>query len=99
MDVVQNVQAIPAECTDMFSLVLKLLKLQLVIPATSATAGRSFSALKRVKSYLRTTMGLERLNHLCLLSVYAERAQALDIDKLVKEFSSLNAYLVNVFGH
>ena len=28
-----------------------------------------------------------------------ERAQALDVDKLAKEFSRSNAYRANVFGH
>ena len=39
-----------------YSEVFKLLKLILVMPATNAISERSFSALKRVKTYLRTTM-------------------------------------------
>ena len=34
----------------------------LVMPASNATSERSFSALRRIKSYLRTTMMQERLN-------------------------------------
>ena len=41
----------------------RLLHLLLVMPATSATAERSFSSLRHVKTYLRTTMKQERLNH------------------------------------
>ena len=33
----------------------------LVIPATNATSERSFSALRRIKSYLRSTMTQDRL--------------------------------------
>ena len=41
----------------------RLLQLLLVMPATSATAERSFSSLRHVKMYLHTTMKQERLNH------------------------------------
>lgn len=41
--------------------VCKLLKLLLVMPATNATSERSFSSLRRIKSYLRSTMNQERL--------------------------------------
>ena len=41
-------------------------KLLLVMPATNAVSERSFSALKRVKTYLRSTTGEGRLNHLML---------------------------------
>ena len=37
--------------------VCRALQLILVMPATNATSERSFSALRRVKSYLRSTMG------------------------------------------
>ena len=42
----------------------------MVLPVTSCEAERSFSTLRRIKSYLRTTMTNERLNGLALLSVY-----------------------------
>ena len=35
----------------------------LVMPATNAVSKPSFSALKRVKTYLRSTTGEGRLNH------------------------------------
>ena len=42
----------------------------LVMPATNAVSERSFSALKRVKTYLRSNTGEVRLNHLMLLHVH-----------------------------
>ena len=42
-----------------FSGVLKVMKLLLVLPATNATSERSFSVLRRVKTYLRSTMSQE----------------------------------------
>ena len=40
------------------------------IPVSVASAGRSFSKLKLIKSYLRSTMSQQRLNGLISLIVY-----------------------------
>ena len=48
----------------LLSQVRRLLQLILVMPATNAKSERSFSALRRLKNYLSTTMAQERLNHL-----------------------------------
>ena len=45
-----------------------------VIPATSCSAERSFSALRRLKTYLRSTMGQQRVSNIALISI--ERAYA-----------------------
>ena len=50
--------------------VVKLLTLILVMPATNAVSERSASALRRVKTYLRTTMHQDRLNHLMVLITF-----------------------------
>ena len=55
---------------EMFSEIDKLLRLYLTVPVTTATAERSFSALRRIKTYLRSTMSDERLNNIMLLHVY-----------------------------
>ena len=60
----QRVLAVPMAAT-MFSEVDVLLQLYLTIPATTATAERSFSALRRVRTYLRSTMTEKRLNKVC----------------------------------
>ena len=48
----------------------KLLRAYLTFPATSATAERSFSALRKIKTFLRSSMTQERLNNLFLMYVY-----------------------------
>jgi hAT family C-terminal dimerisation region len=46
---------------NLFTEVLLLLRLYLVLPASVATAERNFSALRRMKTYLRSTMTCHRL--------------------------------------
>ena len=50
--------------------VVKLLILILVAPATNACSERCFSALRIVKTYLQSTMGQARLNHLLILHTH-----------------------------
>ena len=45
-----------SQSQSLLSEVVKLMKLVLVMPVTNVTSERSFSALKRVKTYLRSSM-------------------------------------------
>ena len=58
---------------------LKLVKLLLIIPATNATSERFFSTLRRVKSYLRSSMKQSRLNHLIMCNTCKEELYQLAI--------------------
>ncbi|KAF0752180.1 52 kDa repressor of the inhibitor of the protein kinase-like [Aphis craccivora] len=46
------------------------------LPATSCTAERSFTTLRRVKTWLRSTMGDDRLKRICMLSVHREKVNS-----------------------
>nr|CAI5834790.1 unnamed protein product [Callosobruchus analis] len=48
----------------------------ITIPCTTATVERSFSTPRRVKTWLRSTMGEERLTGLCWLSVHRDFVKA-----------------------
>ena len=52
----------------------------------NATSERSFSSLCRVKTYLRNTMGQERLNNLMTLHAHKEIIDSLDLDAIANEF-------------
>ncbi|KAJ8890379.1 hypothetical protein PR048_009887 [Dryococelus australis] len=52
---------------DLLPEVNKCIKLLRTVPVTTATAERSFSALRRLKTYLWSTMGQKRLNNTALL--------------------------------
>ena len=64
---------------DMFCEVNKLVRLLLTIPASSSTAERSFSALRRFKSYTRSTMSAARLNHLAILHIVIHKDLAAEV--------------------
>lgn len=53
-----------------FPNVYVLLTIARTLPVTTASAERSFSSLRRLKTYLRSTMCTERLNGLSLLYVH-----------------------------
>ena len=73
-----------------FPEVYRLIKVALTIPVTSATAERSFSVLKRIKTYMRATMGQERLTHLAVLSVERELSKNLDLDLVIDRFRDMH---------
>ena len=75
-----------------------VLKIYFTIPVTTATAERSFSSLRRLKTYLRSTMTQHRLNNLFLLYVHQEKTDKLDLKFIAKEFCSVNQRRVNYFG-
>ena len=70
---------------------VKLLKMNGVLSVTSASVERSFSCLKRVKSYLRNTMSQGHLSSLCRISIHKdilsekEKANTLH-EEVVKRF-------------
>jgi hypothetical protein len=66
--------------------VMKLCKLYLVNPATTATAERSLSRLRRLKTHLRTSLSQKKLNHLLILSTYPEEVDKLETSAILNEF-------------
>ena len=82
----------------LLSQVRRLLQLILVMPATNATSERSFSALRRLKNYLRTTMAQERLNHLMVMHVHKERTDKLDLKAVLNEFVGESEHRTGIFA-
>lgn len=52
------------------------------------TRERSFSKLKLIKSYLRSTVSQQRLNRLALLSIEKEILVEIDYNSLINNFAS-----------
>lgn len=76
----------------------KLLKFYLTVPMGSATAERSFSAMRRIKSWLRATMSANSLNNKMFSSLHKDRMDNVNIEKIAKEFISVNEKRRNYFG-
>ena len=68
------------------------------MPATNASSERSFSALRRLKSYLRNSMTQERLNHVMLLNVHKEKTDELILEDVARDFVNDNEHRVHIFG-
>ena len=64
----------------------------------NAVSEGSFSAMRRVKNYLHSTMGLEQFNHLMVLHVHISITDSLDIIQVVNNFVSQNERREHVFG-
>ena len=78
--------------------VCRAVQLILVMPATNATSERSFSALRRVKGYLRSTMGQQRLNNLMVLHVHRDCTDSLNLIDVANDFVKDSDQRANVFG-
>ena len=66
----------------------QLLGILWTIPVNVCECERSFSSLRRIKTYLRNTIGQERLSALAL--VHVERDILIDTDAIVTEFVAKN---------
>ena len=69
----------------------------MTIVVTTAHCERSFSALKRIKTYLRASMGEERLQNLSILPKRLQNLSILAIEKKLASELSLDA-LVDIFA-
>lgn len=74
-----------------YPIISKLLHIFATIPVTTATNERSFSSLKLIKTFLRTTTEEDRLNGLAHL--FINKDIHLDYDKVINEFGRKNRRL------
>ncbi|KYN15041.1 52 kDa repressor of the inhibitor of the protein kinase [Trachymyrmex cornetzi] len=70
---------------DLYPNINIFLKILVTLPVSVATAERSFSTLRRVKSWLRASMAQERLSGLALLNIH--KNINLDVDEIINKFS------------
>ena len=69
---------------DLYPNVVTIITILLTMPVSTATPERSFSTMRRVKTYLRSTMKTERLSALALMHAY--RDMPIDVEALIREF-------------
>ena len=83
----------------MLSEVDKLLRIFLTAPVSTATAERSFSSLRRLKTYLRTTMTQKRLNNAAILHIHKHVTDTVDLAQVAKDFCERNERRREFFGN
>jgi len=81
-----------------YSEVCQVVKLLLVMPATNAYSERSFSVMRRLKTYLRSTMGQARLNHIMLLHIYKTQLDSLCLPSIANDFVCGSEHRLSYFG-
>ncbi|KAI4975683.1 hypothetical protein ZWY2020_049290 [Hordeum vulgare] len=75
------------DCYPSISIAYRIL---FTVHVTVASAERSFSKLKLLKNYLRSTMTQERLNGLATLCIEKKLLDYIDIDPIISDFASRN---------
>ena len=68
-----------------------LLRIFLTRAISVASCERSFSKMKLIKSYLRSTMSQTRLTDLAILSIERELADGLNFDTVINNFAERKA--------
>ncbi len=68
-------------------MVVRALQIALTISVSSAACERSFSTLKRIKTYLRSSMSEERLASLAVLAIERDFSDSLDLDEVIDIFA------------
>lgn len=64
----------------------RMLKLFATLPVSTATPERSFSALRRLKTYLRNSTSENRLNGLALLNIHRE--VCINVEEIIDRFAA-----------
>ena len=84
--------------SSMISEVIQICVMIHVNPATSASGERSFSAARRIKSWLRANMSQKRFNHVALLNTHKTRTDNLRLVDVANEFMARNDNRKRNFG-
>ena len=72
----------------LYPIVVTIITILLTMPVSTDTTERSFSTMRRVKTYLRSTMETERLAALALMHAY--RYMPIDAEAVIREFCAKN---------
>ncbi|XP_068703729.1 zinc finger MYM-type protein 1-like [Montipora foliosa] len=74
---------------DILPVLYKVASILATIPATSCSAERSFSAHRRIKTFLRSTMGQDRLSSIAVINIereYANKTMQNDMHRIIDIF-------------
>jgi len=77
---------------DVYPYVDIALRMYLCCPVSNTSAERSFSVLKRVKSYLRSSMNDNRLNNLAILNIECEITKSISYNEVIEDFAAQKSH-------
>ena len=83
---------------DMAPNFISVSKTYIVLPSPTCEAERSFFTIRRLKTYLRSTIAQQRFNDLTVLTTHRDETEALDLNEVVTEFVSRSQICRNKFG-
>jgi len=72
------------------------IRIFLTMPVTVASAERSFSKLKLVKNYLRSTMKQERLSSLAIMCIEYDTAKSIDYSHIIDQIAQAKSRKVKL---
>ena len=78
--------------------VVKMIKLVIVMPVTNSVSECSFSAMRRLYTYLRTSMGSSRLNNSIVLHIHKDRLDKLSMVDVANDFVFESDHRKTLFG-
>ena len=82
----------------MFPAVKNLIRILLTSSANSCEAERFFSALRRLKTWLRSTMTQTRIDHVAICHVHRDIMKEMSSQDIAEEFVRANDVRCSVFG-
>jgi hypothetical protein len=81
----------------LFSQTYNLFRIYLTVPVSSATAERSFSALKFIKTWLRNATNQERLSDLSILKFEQKYLKSMLIEDIIDKFAHARPRRLKLF--
>ena len=97
-DCLQYLQSLSGAKRLFYSEVCVLIRLILVMSATNTVSERSFSSMRRLKSYLRSIINQSRINHVMILHLNKEKVHNFYLDIIGNEFVKGNEHCLKYFG-
>ena len=97
-DIIAMLKSLSLGPRSLLNEVFRFAKLLLVMPATNAVSEGSFSCLRRIETYLRSTMHQARLNHVMLLHIHRDRTDKLELVDVANDFVKGSEHKLNGFG-
>ena len=73
------------------------LRIVLTVPVSTCTAERSFSTLRRLKSYLRNSMSQTRLNTVAVCNIHRDLLEEINLDLIANDLITRSSQRLNTF--